>query len=218
MNRRTLVVLFCLFAAPALAQVPAETTPPAPAPTPAPSPFGRTVRVDLTTDHGLIVLELYPDRAPITVANFLRYVKTKRYDGVDIYRAARAPGAPTFGFIQGGVQNDPKRVLPPIAHEPTTQTGILHKDGTITMARLAPGTATSDFVITVGDAPYLDANPAATGDNLGFAAFGRVVQGMDVVKAILALPTGGHARSAAMRGEILDPPVKIVSMKVETPA
>jgi peptidyl-prolyl cis-trans isomerase A (cyclophilin A) len=213
MNRRTLIALLCALAAPALGQVPAQT------PTaPAPSPFGRTVRVDLTTDHGLIVLELYPDRAPITVANFLRYVKTKRYDGVDIYRAARAPGAPTFGFIQGGVKNDPKRVLPPIAHEPTTQTGILHKDGTITMARLAPGTATSDFVITVGDAPYLDANPEAKGDNLGFAAFGRVVQGMDVVKAILALPTGGHARSAAMVGQILDPPVKILSMRVEKPA
>jgi peptidyl-prolyl cis-trans isomerase A (cyclophilin A) len=212
MNRRTLVALFCALAGPALGQVPVET----PTPTVA-SPFGRTVRVDLSTDHGLIVLELYPDRAPITVANFLRYVKTKRYDGVDIYRAARAPGAPTFGFIQGGVKNDPKRILPPIAHEPTTQTGILHKDGTITMARLAPGTATSDFVITVGDAPYLDANPGATGDKLGFAAFGRVVQGMDVVKAILALPTGGHARSAAMLGQILDPPVKILSMRVEKP-
>ena len=99
--------------------------------------------------------------------------------------------------------------------EPTTQTGLHHQDGTITMARLAPNSATSDFVIMVGPASYMDANPSAPGDNLGYAAFGQVVQGMDVVKKILALPSDGHARNPVMKGQILDPPVKIISAKVE---
>ena len=104
------------------------------------------------------------------------------------------------------MQNDPKRVLPPIKHEPTTVTGLHHRDGTITMARLAPGSATSDFVIMVGPASYMDADPSAPGDNLGYAAFGQVVDGMDVVKKILALPSEGHARNPVMKGQILDPP------------
>lgn len=216
-TRRTLIgAALALIAWPVLAQTP-PTPDPAPVPEPAPmgSNLGTIVKVDLTTDQGLIVLELYPDKAPITVANFLRYVKGKRYDGVDIYRAAHAPGAPQFGFIQGGVQNDAKRVLAPIKLEPTTQTGLTHKDGTITMARLAPNSATSDFVIMIGDSPYMDANPAGSGDNLGYAAFGRVTQGMDVVRKIQGMPAGGHARNPSMAGQILDPPVKIVSAKVE---
>jgi peptidyl-prolyl cis-trans isomerase A (cyclophilin A) len=143
-------------------------------------------------------------------------VKSKRYDGIDFYRAVRTPGAPDTGFIQGGAQGDPKRVLPPIKLEPTTQTGLHHQDGTITMARLAPNSATSDFVIMVGpNASYMDANPAAPGDNLGYAAFGKVVDGMDVVKKILALPSEGHARNPVMKGQILDPPVRIISARVE---
>ncbi len=178
--------------------------------------LGKTVRVDLTTGQGVIVLELYPDKAPITVANFLKYVKGRRYDGIDFYRAVRTPGAPDTGFIQGGTQGDPKRVLPPIALEPTSRTGLHHQDGTITMARLSPNSATGDFVIMVGpNSSYMDANPAASGDNLGYAAFGQVVGGMDVVKAILALPSEGHARNPVMKGQILDPPVKITSARVE---
>jgi peptidyl-prolyl cis-trans isomerase A (cyclophilin A) len=83
----------------------------------------------------------------------------------------------------------------------------------ISIARNGPGSATSDFFICIGDAPYLDANPAAAGDNLGFAAFGRVVQGMDVAKKILALPTPGKAINPVMKGQILDPPVPITSAR-----
>jgi peptidyl-prolyl cis-trans isomerase A (cyclophilin A) len=213
MNRRILLAACAaLLAGPAFAQD--SQTSPLAAPPPA-QYLGKTVRVDLNTGAGTIVLELYPDKAPITVANFLKYVRQKRYDGVTIYRAVHAPGAPENGFIQGGVQGDPKRVLPAIAHEPTSQTGLPHKDGTITMARLAPGSATSDFVIMVGPASYMDANPAATGDNLGYAAFGQVVSGMDVVKKIQAMPADGHARNPVMQGQILSPPVPIISARVE---
>ena len=81
------------------------------------------------------------------------------------------------------------------------------------MARDAPGTAASDFFVCVGPASYLDANPAATSDNAGYAAFGQVLQDMEVVRAILALPTTGLARNPSMQGQILDPPVRILSMK-----
>jgi len=215
LKRHLLTVALLLWAAPALAQDP---VPAAPVPTPAAATpdLGRTVRVDLKTGAGTIVLELYPDRAPITVANFLRYVKGHRYDGVDFYRAVRTKGYEDTGFIQGGVQNDPKRVLPPIKLEPTTVTGLHHRDGSITMARSTPNSATSDFVIMIGGDPsYMDANPSASGDNLGYAAFGQVVGGMDVVKKILALPSEGHARNPVMKGQILDPPVPIVSARVE---
>jgi peptidyl-prolyl cis-trans isomerase A (cyclophilin A) len=179
------------------------------------------VRVNLETGQGLIVIALYVDKAPITTANFLRYVDQKRYDGATFFRAARAPGPVDYGLIQGGVQNDPAKVLKPIPHEPTTLTGIKHLDGVISIGRNAPGTATSDFFICVGDAPYMDADPAAPGDNLGFAAFGRVVEGMDVVHKIIRLPTPGKATNPVMQGQMLDPVVPILRARrapVEAPA
>ena len=171
------------------------------------------VTVAVTTGKGGLLLELEQDRAPITTANFLRYVDTQRFDGASFYRASRALGAPGVGLIEGGLQNDPRRLLPPIAHESTQATGLAHTDGVISMARLAPGTATADFFICCGPAAYLDAHPGAAGDNAGYAAFGRVVDGMDVVRAILALPTPGVARNPVMQGQILDPPVAIVQMR-----
>lgn len=174
---------------------------------------GAKPRVTIQTGQGVIVVELEAGKAPITTANFLRYVDTRRYDGASIYRASRAPGAPTVGIIEGGLQNDPAKLLPPIAHESTTMTGLLHVDGTLSMARDAPGTATADFFICCGEATYLDAHPDAPGDNVGYAAFGTVVEGMEVARAILALPTPGKAINPAMQGQILDPPVAIVGMK-----
>jgi peptidyl-prolyl cis-trans isomerase A (cyclophilin A) len=171
------------------------------------------VRVNLETGAGRIVLELYPDKAPLTAANFLRYVDRKLYDGSTIYRAVRAPGLPEPGLIQGGLKNDPKKLLPPVAHESTTQTGILHKDGAISLARREQGSATSDYFICVGDAPYLDANPSQPGDNAGFAAFGRVVEGMDVARKILAMPTSPTEGSAEMKGQMLEPPVPIATAR-----
>lgn len=204
-----------LAAAPALAQTP-SAAPPAPADAPAAGPppvEAGWVRVNINTKEGVIVVDLAQENAPITAGNFLRYIDQKRYDNSTFYRANHPPGVTDYGAIQGGLQNDPKRILKPIAHEPTSKTGILHKDGAISMARNAPGTATSDFFICVGDSPYLDADPSQPGDNLGFAAFGRVVQGMDVVKRIMLLPANGPARNPAMKGQMLSPPVPILTMR-----
>lgn len=189
------------------------TPPPAaaPAPAPAPRPYA-TVRVILTTSLGAITVELETQRAPITAGNFLRYVDQKRFDGISFFRRSQAPGEATRGFVQAGT-TDPKRVLPPIAHEPTTKTGLSHVDGALSAPRFAPGTARGDFTIIVGGAPWMDADPKAPGDNLGFAVFGRVVEGMDVVAKILAAPTSPTKGSGVMKGEILEPPVRIIAAR-----
>jgi len=211
MDRRLFLAAAAAAAAtPAIAQETAPAAQPVAPPAPAPKP---PVRVAVETPLGRIVIELHTKEAPITTANFLRYVDQKRYDGATFFRASRAPGAPEYGLIQGGVQGDPKRVLPPIAHEPTTKTGLKHVSGAVSIARNAPGTATSDFFILIGDAPGLDANPEAAGDNQGFAAFGTVVEGMDVAQKILALPTPGKAINPVMKGQIIDPPLKIISAR-----
>ncbi|HTK34105.1 MAG TPA: peptidylprolyl isomerase [Caulobacteraceae bacterium] len=169
-------------------------------------------RVTIQTDHGVIVVELEAAKAPITTANFLRYVDAGKYDGGIFYRASRTPGVAGAGTIQGSAS--PKaRLFRPIAHESTEVTGLRHRAGTISLARNAPGSATSDFFICAGPQPYLDAHPRAPGDNQGFAAFGTVVAGMPVVRRILALPTPGKTSLPEMKGQILDPPVRIISMK-----
>lgn len=185
-------------------QINAPPVPVATAPDPAAS-----VRVVLTTSEGPITLEL-DRRAPVTTANFLRYLDAKRLDGITFYRAMNL--GPDSGLIQGGVR-DAARLYPPIAHEPTSTTGIKHLDGTISLARAAPGSARADFFITVGAMPSLDADPAQPGDNLGFAAFGRVVEGMDVVRRILAAPTSPTKGEGVMRGQMLAAPVRIVSAR-----
>lgn len=179
--------------------------PPVEAPKPA------TVRVALQTRAGPIVLELEKERAPITTANFLRYVDEKRLDGVAFYRAVKV--GERYGLVQGGVRNDPERALPSIAHEPTSETGLSHVDGAISMARNEPGSASGDFFITIGDLTSMDADPAKPGDNLGFAVFGRVVEGMDVVRQILAAPTSPTEGEGAMKGQMLADAVVITSAR-----
>ena len=139
--------------------VPVPTTvPEAAAPQPAPAPRPATVKVSLQTSEGPIVLELEKERAPITTANFLRYVDQKRLDGTTFYRALNL--APGYGLIQGGLRNDPRKLFPPIAHEATTKTGLSHGDGTISMARNTPGSATADFFIVLGEMKGLIAFPS----------------------------------------------------------
>jgi len=168
-------------------------------------------RVKMHTPQGDIVLELYADKAPITVKNFLHYVDTKRLDGATFYRSSTPPGDKAFdyGILQGGLQGDPKKVFPPIAHESTAKTGLSHTDGTISMTRYAPGTATADFSICVGDQTYLDATPK----DPGYAAFGRVVDGMDVVKKLLAEPRDPNKGVGVMKGEMLAKPVPILTVR-----
>jgi peptidyl-prolyl cis-trans isomerase A (cyclophilin A) len=171
-----------------------------------PPPLADTVRVRLDTEAGPIVVELDGRRAPITTANFLAYVDQHRFDGIAFYRAARTEGAPSRGFIQGGIRRDYRRMLAPIAHESTSATGLRHVDGAISMARAEGGAgAMGEFFITVGAMPDMDAHD----DDAGFAAFGRVVEGMDVVRRILAGETVENAGRGAMRGQMLATPVRI---------
>ena len=169
-------------------------------------------RVAIKTPRGTIIVELEPRRAPLTVANFLRYVDAQSYDGGSFFRAARTPVVAKDGTLVGAP--DPKvRPFPPIAHESTTKTGLKHLNGTISLGRFATGTATSNFFICVGDQPYLDAHPGEPGDNLGYAAFGRVIEGMSVVQKILSLPTNGETKFKDQRGQWLKPPVPITTMR-----
>jgi peptidyl-prolyl cis-trans isomerase A (cyclophilin A) len=199
------LALLCLTAASASAQ-----TPPPPG-TPAPTPQYALVKVDLQTSEGTIVLALEKERAPVTTANFLRYVDQKKLDGVTFYRTVKV--TPTIGFIQGGTRNDPKRTLPPIKHEPSNTTGIHALDGSIAMARNAPGTAAGDFFILVGDEPTMDADPKATGDNQGFATFGHVVAGMDVVRKIMDAATSPTQGVGVMKGSMIAAPIRIIAAK-----
>lgn len=167
--------------------------------------------VAMDTTIGRIVVAVHPDKAPITAANFLKYVDQKRFDGTAFYRGV---GVADYGFVQGGAQNDSKRILPPIKHEPTSQTGLTHDDGALSMARYAPGSATGDFFIVLGKMPGMDTQPQqASGDNQGFAVFAHVVEGMDVVKAILAAPKSPTAGEGVMKGQMLEAPVKILTAR-----
>ena len=202
MDRRLfhgLVLATILCASPVLAQT---------APPPASEAAPRD-QVVLETSTGAIVIALDP-AAPITSANFLRYVEEKRLDGTDFYRAMKI--TPTMGLIQGGTQNAPDRILPPIAHEPTSETGLSHVDGAVSMARFDPGSATGDFFIIVGDVRSLDAGRGAPGDP-GFAVFGRVVQGMDIIRGIMTSPTSPTEGEGSMRGQMLEPRIRIVSAR-----
>lgn len=215
-RRALLVGGLTLAAAPALALSPLALSGAA-SPQPDASPLGPPapgrVRVGMKTAKGLITLDLDGGRAPITAGNFLRYVDLKRYDRSTIYRASHVKEQPDDGIIEGGLRGDPAKVLKPIAHESTLKTGLSHKDGTISMARRAPGTATADFFICIGDQPGYDADPTGSGDKDGFAAFGQVVEGMEVVRTIFALPTSPTAGVGVMRGEMLKPPVPILTIR-----
>ena len=195
------------------ANAPATANEAAPA-TNSAAPVPDTVKVRLETEAGNIVLQLDGRHAPITTANFLAYVDQHRFDGITFYRASRTPRTPGRGFIQGGIRRAAMLALPPIAHEPTSRTGLHHVDGTISMARLEPGSAMGDWVILSGAEPSMDAGhrrpSSGNNDTEGYAAFGHVVEGMDVVRRILAAPTVENAGAGAMRGQMLVQPVRIV--------
>jgi len=179
-----------------------------------------TTNVVIKTELGEIVVALETERAPVTAANFLRYADEKRFDGIVFYRAMRLDwGEQPNGLVQAGTQWDPKRILPPIAHEPTNVTGVKHLAGAISMARNEPGTATGDFSIMLADMPGLDADPRAEDPELraGYAAFGRVVSGMDVVRAIFAARTDPDKGEGWMKGQMLAEPVKVLSVRRQAP-
>ncbi len=175
---------------------------------PAPPP----VTVIFETELGAITMEIDVAHAPVTAANFLKYVDGKFYDGGVINRSVR-PDNTTRHDVEIQViqfQSDPARrreLFPPIPIERTSVTGLKHLNGTLSMARSTPDSATSSFSIMIGDQPSLDFGGARNADGQGFAAFGKVVAGMDVVKKIQAAHTG---TTGAYATESLDQPIKIV--------
>lgn len=198
------LIIGLLSAAPAAAQTQAPPPPGQPNASPTPTPAA-TTQVTLLTDAGPITLAIETEKAPVTAANFLKYVDGKRLDGTSFYRTVKVQAEPRYGFIQFGTQNDPKRTLPPIAHEPTSKTGLSHIDGAISMAMAAPGSARGDFFIIVGNTPAMDAE----GANPGYAVFGRVIQGMDVVHRIMDMPTSPTKGEGIMKGQMLEPGIPV---------
>lgn len=172
--------------------------------------------VVVETSAGPIELEIDSVRAPVTAANFLHWVDARGYDGGSFYRAvtpANDRGTPIIEVVQGGRGLALENAVAGIAHEPTSVTGLRHRAGTISMSRDAPGTATTEFFICVGDAPALDAGGGRAKDGLGFAAFGRVVRGMDVVVRIQHSNVGDAAPSPYVRGQMLAPPILIRTIR-----
>jgi peptidyl-prolyl cis-trans isomerase A (cyclophilin A) len=205
MHRILAAALFAAASAPVIAQ------PAAPSGAPAAATITDLVPVAIDTTLGRIVVGLDKAHAPITTANFLHYVDTHRFDGQMFYRSMHTPDGNGVdgGLIQGGVRTDARKLYAPIAHEPTSQTGLHNITGAISMANGGPGTTTADFFILLSDQPGLDANGPG-GDANGFAAFGRVIDGMDVVKKIGTSPVSATKGEGAMKGQMLDPVIKII--------
>lgn len=166
-------------------------------------------RVEITTELGAMILEIYLNKAPLTAANFMRYVNEERFAGAVFYRVVHAFNQPDknvkIEVIQGGLKaDDHPQALPAIEHESTARTGILHEDGTLSMARNEPGTASSEFFICIGRQSELDFGGRRNPDGQGFAAFGKVTAGMEIVRKIQMLPE---------RGQYLIKPVRILAVK-----
>ena len=176
----------------------------------------KSVRVRVQTELGDIVLEVDSIKAPITAANFLKYVDAGHYDGGIFHRTVKMDNQPESAVkievIQAGVNPDrAKSGFPAIALERTNVTGILHKDAVLSMARGAPDSATSGWFICINDQPSLDFGGNRNPDGQGFGAFGRVVTGMDVVRKIQAAPSS-TTRATNTEAQRLTPPIKIVKV------
>lgn len=198
LSQFALAISTLAFLASPAAATPAQT----PASTQVLAPKADLVHVALDTLKGRIVLALDRGRAPVTTANFLRYVDAKRFDGITFYRAM--PYGQGNGLIQAGLTRDASLLYPPIKHEPPSATGHTHEAGSILMANAGPGTARSDFFITLAPIPTF-------GDD--FALFGRVVEGMDVVRTIFASPVDPAKGAGPMKGQMLADPVVIRSAR-----
>ena len=168
----------------------------------------KPVECFIKTSLGDIIIELYPDKAPATVANFLKYVDAQLYDSSSFFRAVRMDNQPNnvvkIEVIQGGNVDSVKQ-FPPIPIETTEKTGLHHLNGTLSMARSTPNSATCNFFICINDQPSLDFGGKRNPDGQGFAAFGKVTKGMDVVKQIQNL--------YPEQAQYFKPPVPIIYIK-----
>lgn len=201
---------------------PQATQLPPPAPS-VPAPVTPAVEADtrpyvaLVTDLGTITVRLESKRAPVTSANFLRYVDSKRMDGFKFYRSTKSWG-PANQLVQAGNRGDARKNYPPIAHEPTTATGLTNCQGALVMARLNPGDATTDFFLLLSDIKGFDAD-APGGDGIGFAVFGEIVAGAEIAEAIFNAPISPTAGEGVMVGQMLEPQVTIrTARRVPAPA
>ena len=172
----------------------------------------RPTTVTLQTALGAIDIEVYSERAPLSANQFLHCVQAGHFAGGTFWRSVRADndrGSPPIDVVQAAVAEG-SATVEPLPHEPTSMSGLRHRDGTVSLARAAPGTATAGaFFICLGDQPALDEGGLRNADGLGFAAFGRVVCGMDVVRAIHRGATLAEAPAEYIRGQVLAAPVRI---------
>ena len=199
MMRVSSVVLFCLLSLSALAG----------------EAGSESVRVRMTTDLGVVDIEINIDAAPISANNFLRLVDGEHMDGTSFYRVVSPEndnGSPPISVIQGG-NGSGDSPFEPIAHESTEDTGLLHLNGAISMARGDVGTASTEFFICIDAQPALDFAAQRNPDGQGFAVFGYVVDGMDVVQAIHQQPSDAPTESVYLKGQMLEEPVTIISIR-----
>ena len=225
-----LTILAALALAAQSTPAPPQATPAPPAatqlppPIPAiPAPVAPLVETDtrpfvaLTTDLGTIIVRIDDKRAPATAKNFLRYVDTKRMDGFQFYRSTKSWGAASQ-LVQAGNRGDARKNFPPIAHEPTATTGLTNCKGALSMARLNPGDATTDFFLLLSDIKGFDSD-APGSDGAGFAVFGEIVAGADVAEKIFNAPISPTEGEGVMQGQILAPMVTIkTARRVPAPA
>ena len=171
-------------------------------------PGTQNPQIFIQTEFGDVKVEIYEEKAPITAPNFLGYIDQNLFEGASFYRTVTMDNQPNndikIEVIQGGLSfAETEKRFPAIEHETTDMTGILHKDGVISMARSKPGTASSEFFICIGDQPELDFGGKRNPDGQGFASFGKVVEGMDVVRKIQKQPADG---------QMLNPRIKIINI------
>ncbi len=192
-------------------------------------PAEDTVAVVFETAMGDVEVALYPDRAPVSVAQFLRYVDGAHYDGATLYRATRTAVGHSFDIVQGGLRRlpmltgdqgaaDEEPPFPPIPHESTHDTGMRNERGVLSYARGEPGTANSEFFFNLGDSSVLNTDQGGPDrDGFGYATFGRVVRGIEVLDAIQQLPTDAPTDNEIVQGQILNDPVPIHTIRRATP-
>jgi peptidyl-prolyl cis-trans isomerase A (cyclophilin A) len=178
-----------------------------------PAPTATTVI--LQTTIGDIHIALDTARAPKTSKNFLAYVDSGRFDGITFYRAMQSRSDGSEGLVQAGLRGNQRNAFPPVEHESTAATGLSHVDGAVSMARgNIPGSARAEFFIIVGGLPDYD---GVSGGDPGYAVFGRVTKGMNVVRKILRMPKSRDANNPVMTGQMLVQPVTIVAAKRTPP-
>ena len=179
---------------------------------------GTAVRVALETDRGTILVEVYPQIAPLSAGDFLRHVDEGLFNAAGFYRVVRPDndhGAPMISVVQGGVL-DMEAAPAGIAHETTASTGLRHVDGTLSIARGQPGTGSAAaFFIVLGDQPSLDFGGMRNPDTQCFAAFGKVIDGMEVVREINAINADAPTDDDYVRGQILAEPVRFRAKRVK---